>query len=78
METNKTFAGELTTRCKNGLIGCFGDRNIIYQPERIAAEGASRLKLARNIGSKSLKEISLLLYAFCYIEDVKKWLGNIN
>jgi hypothetical protein len=71
----KTFAESLSTRSKNGLIGCFGDRDIIYKPEKIAA-GRNRLKLARNIGPKSLNKIALLLFSFCYIDDVNKWLGN--
>ena len=69
------FAENLSTRCKNGLIGCFGDPDIICQPERIAV-GRDRLKLPRNIGPKSLKEIALLLHDFCYIDDVEKWLGS--
>ena len=70
--TNK-FADQLSTRCKNGLIGCFGDGNIIYQPEKIAA-GRERLTLARNIGPKSLQEIALGLYQFEYIDDIEEWL----
>jgi hypothetical protein len=57
----ETFKDMLTTRVKNGLIGCFGDGDIINQPERIAA-GREKLTLARNIGSVSLREISGLLY----------------
>ena len=68
---NKKFANSLSTRCKNGLIGCFGDGDIIYQPERIAA-GMDRLTLARNIGRKSLKEIALLLYELGFIDDIEK------
>ena len=71
----KTFKDMLSTRAKNGLIGCFGDGDIINQPERIAA-GREKLTLARNIGPKSLKEIALLLHEFCYIDDVQKWLGS--
>ena len=63
----------LSTRTKNGLIGCFGDENIINQPERIAA-GRGRLTLARNIGPKSLKEIATYLYELGYIDDIDKWL----
>ena len=77
MKTNKTFAGELTTRCKNGLIGCFGDRDIIYLPGRIAA-GRDKLTLARSIGPKSLREIAGALHKFGYIDDIRCWLGNIN
>jgi hypothetical protein len=69
----KTFADMLSTRSKNGLIGCFGDGDIIYQPERIAA-GRERLTLARNIGLKSLREIALALYGFCYIDEPNKWI----
>ena len=64
----------LSTRSKNGLIGCFGDGDIINQPESIVA-GRDRLTRARNIGPKSLKEIALLLHDFGYIDDVEKWLG---
>ena len=72
---NKKFADSLSTRCKNGLIGCFGDGGIVCQPERIAA-GRDKLTLARNIGPKSLKEIALLLYDFCYIDDFEQWLRS--
>ena len=72
MNKNKLFADGFSTRIKNGLIGCFGDTDIIYQPEKIA-EGRDKLTLARNIGSKSLKEIALLIYKFCYIDDIDKW-----
>lgn len=75
MDTHKSFADSLSTRCKNGLIGRFWDSDIIYQPEKIAA-GRDMLKLARNIGPKSLKEIALLLHEFCYIDDVNEWLES--
>ena len=71
----KTFADMLSTRCKNGLIGCFGDRDIIYQPEKIAA-GRDRLTLDRNIGTKSLQEIASNLYKYGFINDIDKWLGS--
>jgi hypothetical protein len=51
----KTFKDMLSTRSKNGLVGCFGDSDIIYQPERIAA-GRDKLTLARNIGVVGLME----------------------
>ena len=62
---NKLFAKELTTRCKNALIGRFGDDKIITQPEKIAAN-RKRLTLARNIGAKSLQEIAEALHKFGY------------
>lgn len=71
---DKTFADSLSTRSKNGLKGCFGDNDIICQPERIAA-GREKLTLAMNIGPKSLQEIALLLYTFHYIDDAEKWVG---
>jgi hypothetical protein len=69
------FTNSLTTRAKNGLTGAFGDSNIIYQPERIAA-GRDKLTLARNIGKKSLQEIAEALYEFGYIDDIEKWLRS--
>jgi hypothetical protein len=74
---NKLFANELTTRCKNGLTGCFGDSDIVFQPEKIAA-GREKLTLARNIGSKSLQEIAEALYKFDYIKDIDQWLGRYS
>jgi hypothetical protein len=71
---NKQFANELSTRCKNGLTGCFGDSYIIYQPGRIAS-GRGKLTLARNIGPKSLREIAGALYKFGYIENPVHWFG---
>ena len=71
---NKKFAGELSTRCKNGLIGCFGYRDIIHLPGRIARAGVGKLLLARNIGVGGLQEIAEALYKHGYIDDSGKWL----
>ena len=73
MNINKLFADSLSTRCRNGLIGCFGPE-ALNNPEIIAAR-RDRLTLARNLGPKSLKEIALALYEFGYIDDSNKWLG---
>jgi hypothetical protein len=73
MDTNKTFSDMLSTRSINGLIGCFGDGDIINQPERIAA-GRDKLTRARNIGKKSLQEIALALFKYGFIDDTDKWL----
>ena len=67
------FKDMLLTRSKNGLTGCFGDSDIIYQPERIAA-GRDKLTRARNIGSVSLGEIASNLYKYGFINDTDKWL----
>ena len=72
---DKTFADSLSTRCKNGLIGCFGDRDIIYHPERVAA-GRDKLTLARNIGPVSLREIALALFKYGCIDDIENWPKN--
>jgi hypothetical protein len=69
------FAENLSTRCKNGLTGCFGDPDIIYQPEKIAS-GRDRLYLARNIGPKSLQEIAELLHKFGFVGNPDKWIGG--
>ena len=69
------FKGMLSTRSKNGLSRCFG-RQVLDTPEIIAEAGIDRLRLAVGIGPKSLKEIALLLYAFCYIDDVEMWFGR--
>ena len=69
---NISFADGPSTRIKNGLIGCFGDADIICPPEKIA-EGRDKLTLARNIGSKSLKEIAFALHKFGCIDDIDKW-----
>ena len=73
MNKNKSFADSLSTRGKNGLIGCFGNGDIINQPERIAA-GRDRLTLARNIGAVSLEEIASNLYKYGFINDINNWL----
>ena len=70
---NSPFGSALSTRCKNGLIGCYGDRDITNTPEKIAA-GRGRLTLARNIGAKGLQEIARALNKLGYIEDIKMWL----
>jgi len=69
----KTFKDMLSTRSKNGLTGAFGDPDIIFQPERVAA-GREKLTLARNVGRKSLHEIASNLYKFGCIDDIEKWL----
>jgi hypothetical protein len=71
----KNFADMLSTRSKNGLVGCFGDKDIINQPERIAAE-RDKLKLARNIGPKSLREIAFDLRMLGYIKDIELWIES--
>ena len=71
----KNFKDMLSTRSKNGLIGCFGDGDIINQPERISA-GRERLTLARNIGSKSLQEIASNLFKYGFIDDIDNWLNG--
>ena len=70
-----SFASALSTRCRNGLIGCYGDRDITNTPEKIAA-GRDRLTLARNIGAKGLQEIARALCRLGYIDDVEEWLGS--
>ena len=70
----KKFKDMLSTRAKNGLIGCFGDGDIINQPERTAA-GRDKLTFARNIGRKSLQEIAFNLFNYGFIDDIDKWLG---
>ena len=72
MRANKKFAAGLSARAKNGLIGCYGDRDIIYQPEKTVA-GRDRLTLARNIGAKSLHEIAFLLCKYGFIDNIEKW-----
>ena len=75
METNKTFADELSTWSKNGLSRLYG-KDILEEPEMIAGIGIAALKHAIGLGPKSLKEIALLLYEFSYIDDVENWLGG--
>ena len=70
-----SFKDSLSTRSRNGLIGRFGYSDIIYQPEKIAA-GRDKLKLARNIGPKSLREIAEALYKLGYIEDIEYWIRS--
>jgi hypothetical protein len=69
-----SFKDSLSTRAKWGLRGCLGPE-ALNNPEIIAA-GRERLTRARNIGSKSLKEIALLLYEFGYIDDIDEWLES--
>ncbi|MFC1819436.1 hypothetical protein ACFL0B_10200 [Thermodesulfobacteriota bacterium] len=67
------FPCTLSTRCQNALIGCFDDSDIIYQPERIAAE-REKLTLARNICPISLREIAEALWKLGYIDKIFKWM----
>jgi len=72
---NTKFADSLSTRAKNGLTGAFGNRDIIYQPERIAA-GRGRHTRARNIGLLTLQEIAMGLHKIGLIDNPDTWLGS--
>ena len=69
---NNAFKDSLSTRSKNGLSRCFGSQ-VLDTPEVIAEAGMARLRLAVGLGHKSLQEIALALYEFCYIDEVDKF-----
>ena len=75
METNKTFADELSTWSKNGLSRLFG-RDILKEPEVIADIGIAVLEGAIGLGPKSLREISEGLYKFGCINNPDRWLED--
>jgi len=73
MDTDKTFAEELSNWTTVGLIRLYGE-DILNQPEVIAALGMQCLKDAIGLGSKSLREIAGALHKFGYIKDPDQWL----
>ena len=72
---NKSFADTLPTRSKNCLACCFG-RDVLTKPEIIVKAGMKRLRLAEGVGPKSLREITVVLYEFCYIDNIDEWLES--
>jgi hypothetical protein len=76
MNNNKTFADELSTWSKNGLVRLYG-RAILNDPETIAWIGMNGLlEHAIGLGPKSLKEIAFALQKVKCIDDVDQWLGS--
>ena len=76
METNNTFADELSIWSKNGLIRLYG-KDILDDPETIAWIGMNGfLENAIGLGPKSLQEIFSLLFEIGYIDDIQKWMKN--
>ena len=71
----KTFKDRLSWLSKNGISRCFG-RLALDTPEVIVEAGSARLQRTNEIGSKSLQEISELLYDYKYIDDPEKWLKS--
>ena len=51
-------------------------KDILKEPEVIAAVGMTGLKLAVGLGPVSLREIALALHKFGCIDDVDQWLGS--
>ena len=75
METDKTFAEDLSDWTKAGLIRLYG-KDILNKPEIIAALGMPCLKDAIGLGPKSLREIAEVLFGLGYIDDPDQWLNT--
>lgn len=67
----KTFKESLSTRCKNGLLRCFGPDSL--DNPMIIISGWERLKLTNQIGPKSLQEIASLLSKFECKDNNEYW-----
>ncbi|MFC1837248.1 hypothetical protein ACFLYW_01025 [Thermodesulfobacteriota bacterium] len=68
-----SFKDSLSTRAQWGLRRCFGDEGL--DNPQIIVNGRERLRIAVNLGQKSLQEIAFLLCKLGYIDDIERWLG---
>ncbi len=68
------FKFSLSVRTKNCLINYFNDNSIYYDPQRIAETGYAKLSRTKNMGHKSLIELSQKLQEFGYIKDADRWI----
>ena len=76
IDQGQTFADALSARSKDELAYSYFTLDIIYHPEKIAADGVSRFKYGGHPDLTILDEIAKLLYEFGYINCLKEWLRN--
>ncbi|MBW2246451.1 MAG: hypothetical protein JRF62_04505 [Deltaproteobacteria bacterium] len=70
----------LSTRCQNCLINYFGDEDILDKPQKIAEIGLIKLARIKNMGVKSLHELSNALHGLGYFsyEEMITWFGSLD
>jgi hypothetical protein len=71
------FMQRLSARSRNCLSLYFGGDQIFFDPERIVALGRAGLLRYKNLGKKSVDEISAVLEELGYIKDIEKWYGRM-
>ncbi len=67
------FSSHLSARSRNALQLYFNDENIIDDPDTVAKLGRKKLSTIRNLGIKSVEEISKILYKLGCIKDPDSW-----
>jgi hypothetical protein len=66
----------LSKRTQKVLDNYFKGENILENPQKIADLGWNRMLKIKNIGRKSLREITFALYDLSYIEYEDEWLDH--
>lgn len=64
----------LSVRSQRGLTDYFKDEDILANPRKVAETSAKDLLRCRNIGRKTIREISFALHKLGYIKNVNDWL----
>jgi len=66
----------LSKRTQKVLDNYFKGKSILENPQKIADLGWNQMLKIKNIGRKSLREISFALYDLSYIEYEDEWLDH--
>jgi DNA-directed RNA polymerase alpha subunit len=64
---------KLSIRSQNCLRKYFGGNEIFYNPTRIVELGRTEIRRLKNIGKKSINEISKVLYELGHIKNIEDW-----
>jgi len=64
----------LSKRTQKALVKRFRNESVLEEPLKIAELGSLQVLRIKNIGRKSLREISSVLYALGIIENQSNWL----
>ncbi len=75
-EPDKTFMDSLSVRASNCIIDYYYDRETFGGPKQIADTGYAKLSFVRNMGHKTLDEISIALEKFDYIKNAEIWVSE--
>jgi DNA-directed RNA polymerase specialized sigma subunit len=66
----------LSKRTQKVLDNYFKGENILENPQKIAGLGWNQMLRIKNIGRKSLREITFALYSLSFIEYEDEWLDH--